>query len=103
MNSEPLGISTSEVEVTNISSHGIWLLAGQEELFLPFKDFPWFKDASVGKILEVREPTPGHVYWPALDVDLGLETIRDPDRFPLLARISHQSSQRSGKRGHGGL
>ena len=86
MSSELPGISTSEVEVTNISSHGIWLLAGQEELFLPFKDFPWFKDASVGKILEVREPTPGHFYWPELDVDLGLEAIRHPDCFPLRAR-----------------
>ncbi|MCY3759468.1 MAG: DUF2442 domain-containing protein [Acidobacteria bacterium] len=86
MSFEPRGISTSEVEVTNISAHGIWLLAGQEELFLSYKDFPWFKDASVGKILEVSEPTPGHFYWPELDVDLGLETIRHPDRFPLRAR-----------------
>ena len=86
MSFEPLGVSTSEVEVTNISAHGIWLLADQEELFLSYKDFPWFKDASVGKILEVREPTPGHFYWPELDVDLGLETIRYPDRFPLRAR-----------------
>ena len=47
---------------------------------------PWFKDASVGKILNVREPTPGHFYWPELGVDLGVETIRHPDRFPLRAQ-----------------
>ena len=86
MSSEPPGISTSKVKVTNISAHGIWLLAGEEEHFLSYKDFPWFKDASVGKILEVGEPTPGHFYWPELDVDLGLETIRHPDRFPFRAR-----------------
>ncbi|MCY3757121.1 MAG: DUF2442 domain-containing protein [Acidobacteria bacterium] len=85
MNSKPRAISTSEVEVTNISVHGIWLLAGTEELFLPYKDFPWFKDASVGRILNVREPTPGHFSWPELDVDLGLEAILHPDRFPLRA------------------
>ena len=85
MSSEPPGISNSEVEVTNISVHGIWLLAGTEELFLPYKDFPWFKDASVGKILNVREPTHGHFFWPELDIDLGLEAIRHPDRFPLRA------------------
>ena len=33
MSSEPLGISTSEVEVTGISVHGVWLLAGEEEIF----------------------------------------------------------------------
>ena len=86
MNSAPPGMSNSGVEVTNISLHGIWLLVGEEELFLSYEDFPWFKDASVGKILNVREPTPGHFCWPELDVDLGSETIRHPDRFPLRAR-----------------
>lgn len=86
MSSEPLGIGTSEVEITSISAHGIWLLSGEEELFLSYEDFPWFKDASVGQILNVREPTPGHFYWPELDVDLGVETIRHPERFPLQAQ-----------------
>ena len=86
MSSEPLGISTSEVEVTGISAHGVWLLAGEEEIFLSYGDFPWFKDVSVREILNVQEPTPGHFYWPDLDVDLGVETIRHPDRFPLRAR-----------------
>ena len=85
MSSEPPGSSASKVEVTNISAHGIWLLAGEEEHFLSYKDFPWFKDASVRKILNVREPTPGHFHWPELDVDLGLKTIRHPERFPLRA------------------
>ena len=86
MSPDPFGIGTSEVEVTNISAQGIWLLVGTEELFLSYKEFPWFKNASVGKILKVRNPTPGHLYWPELDVDLRLETIRHPDRFPLRAR-----------------
>ena len=76
MSSEPLGISTSEVEVTGISAHGVWLLAGEDEMFLSYEDFPWFKDVSVREILNVQEPTPGHFYWPDLDVDLGMETIR---------------------------
>jgi hypothetical protein len=86
MSSERLGISTSEVEVTGISAHGVWLLADEEEIFLSYGDFPWFKDVSVREILNVQEPTPGHLYWPDLDVDLGMETIRHPDRFPLRAR-----------------
>ena len=87
MSSEPLGIGTSEVEITSISAHGIWLLAGEAELFLSYEDFPWFKDASVGKILNVRELTLGHFHWPELDVDLGVETIRHPERFPLRAQL----------------
>jgi len=85
MNSQALGKITSPAEVTNISSHGIWLLTRGKELFIPYEEFPWFKDAPIGKILNVEEPTPGHFYWPELDVDLGIESIEHPDRFPLKA------------------
>ena len=86
MNSQALGKNTLVVEVTNISNHGIWLLTGEKELFISYEEFPWFKDAPVGKILNVEEPTPGHFYWPELDVDLGIESIEHPERFPLKAK-----------------
>ena len=86
MSSKALGKNTSAVEVTNISSHGVWLLTADEELFMSYEDFPWFKDVSVGKVLNVEEPTPGHFYWPDLDIDLTSEIIEHPDRFPLRSK-----------------
>lgn len=86
MNLSALGTATFPVEVTHISSHGVWLLAGGQEMFLPYANFPWFKDAPVGKILRVEEPTPGHYYWPDLDVDLTEEIILHPEQFPLKAK-----------------
>src|SRR5438128_1297481 len=86
MKSGRRGTRTSGVEVTNISKHGFWLLIGARELFLPFDDFPWFKDAPIGKILNVQLPQPHHLYWPELDVDLAVDSIEHPDRFPLLSR-----------------
>ena len=83
-----LGKDGLEVEVTNISSHGIWLLVGDRELFLSFEDFPWFKDAPIGKVLRVEQVSPGHFYWPELDIDLSIETIEHPERFPLKARVN---------------
>ncbi len=83
MNSPSPGTHTSAVEVTNISRHGIWLLAADKEMFLAYEHFPWFKDAPVGKILNVEEPSTGHFYWPALDIDLTTEIIEHPERFPL--------------------
>lgn len=59
MSSRPLGTTTSGVEITNISSHGVWVLAGDKELCMSYEDFPWFKDAPIGKVLNVEEPTPG--------------------------------------------
>ena len=83
MNSEPPGTVTSQVEVTNISKHGIWLLIDAEEYFLPFDEFPWFRQAPVGAILKVEQPHPDHLYWPELDVDLHVESLKHPARFPL--------------------
>jgi hypothetical protein len=88
MKSKLPGIDTSPLEVTNISPHGIWLLAADEELFLSFEEFPWFKEARVSAILHVDCPHPGHFYWPDMDVDLTLESIRHPERYPLVSKLS---------------
>lgn len=88
MTSAAPGASTSPVEVSNISQHGFWLLLADEELFLPFSEFPWFRDVAVGKILHVERPSSNHLYWPDLDVDLAVESIRHPERFPLVSRAS---------------
>ncbi|WP_035238375.1 DUF2442 domain-containing protein [Desulfobacter vibrioformis] len=93
MNSlKPLGKDISGVEVTNISTHGIWLLSGDKELFLSYDQFPWFKDVPIGKIINVEEPSLGHFYWPDLDVDLGIESIEHPERFPLVSKGNAISS-----------
>ncbi|MDD3518766.1 MAG: DUF2442 domain-containing protein [Chromatiales bacterium] len=86
MKSVALGKDTSSVEVTNISPHDFWLVLGNEELFVSFAEFPWFRDAAVGKIQHVELPSPGHLYWPELDVDLAVESIRHPERFPLVSK-----------------
>ena len=87
MTSAALGKSISAVEVTNISRHGFWLLLKEEELFLPFAEFPWFRDVAVGKILHVELPSPQHLHWPELDVDLAVDSIRHPEHFPLVSRV----------------
>ena len=76
----------AKVEVTNISTHGVWLLARDQELFMPYEDFPWLRDQPVKSIINVEEPSPGHFYWPEIDVDLTVEAIEHPERFPLKAK-----------------
>ena len=49
------GNSTLAVEVTNISTHGVWLRAHDKELFMSYDDFPWFKDQEVKAIINVEE------------------------------------------------
>ncbi len=80
------GNITSAAEVTNISKHGFWLLLDEEELLLPFEQFAWFRSATVEQITNVERPSPEHLCWPSLDVDLAVQSIRQPEAFPLIAK-----------------
>src|SRR5712691_10889652 len=101
MKSAALGQSTSPAEVTNVSPHGFWLFVGERELFVPFKDFPWFREASVREITNVQLPSAHHLYWPDLDIDLHVESIEHPEKFPLVSRAQPKRLQPSAARRRG--
>lgn len=90
MRSDAPGTHTSEIEVTNISKHGFWILLRDRERFLPFTDFPWFKEAAVEQILDVEWPSPGHLYWPGHRSVSRLNRASRP-LSPCLARITEQA------------
>ncbi|MEY4505232.1 MAG: hypothetical protein RL154_1529 [Pseudomonadota bacterium] len=77
-----------EVEVLNISKNGFWLLANNSELFLPFTKFPWFKNATIDELLDVKEVSKEHFYWDKLDIDLTTDIIQNPDSFPNIANLA---------------
>jgi hypothetical protein len=76
------GKDFSRVEVTNITKHGLWLLTGDSELFISFKEFPHFQDATVLKIMNVTHPNPNYLRWPDLDMELAVESVKC---FPLVS------------------
>lgn len=82
------GIATLTAEVTHISQNGLWLLLGDEELLLTYEQFPWFRKATIDQLSHVERPTKDHLYWPELDVDLSVESIRKPSAFPLIAKAA---------------
>ena len=86
MQSGPRGKSTLGAEVTNVSRHGFWIFVGEREVYASFKDFPWFEDASIRQITTVEMPGPHHLYWPELDVDLAVDSLDHPERYPLVSR-----------------
>jgi len=71
-----------------VSQHGLWLFIDGQERYLPFDDFPWFRQATIEQLSRVERPSPDHLYWPALDVDLSLDSIERPEAFPLVSRPS---------------
>ena len=78
------GIGTSEVEIFNIDAHGLWLFANGKEYFLPYEEFPWFKEARVADILNVQLLHEFHLRWPSLDIDLDLNSLEATAETPLI-------------------
>jgi hypothetical protein len=85
MKSKAVGESTSP-EVTNISTYGLWVLWKEKEHFLDYAHFPWFRDARISEVINVRAESDTHLYWPDLDVDLSLDMLENPDRYPRVSK-----------------
>ena len=90
------GTNISAAEVTHVSVHGFWLLLGDEELLLPFAEFPWFRQATIEQLTTIEWPSPDHLYWPLLGVDLSVESIRHPENFPLVSAVSAKPALQPG-------
>jgi hypothetical protein len=84
MKSSPRGRATS-AEVSHISPFGIWVLVARREFFLAYDTFPWFRGATVAQIHEVELQHGHHLRWPSLDVDLDLDRMAKPERYPLVS------------------
>jgi len=85
MNSSQPGTVTSTSEVTSVSEAGFCIRWEGRELTVSFDQFPWFRSESSVALRDFQEVSPGHFYWPQLDVDLTAEMIDHPDRFPRVA------------------
>ena len=83
MKSPQSGISTS-ISVENITPLGIWLYVKDKEYFLSYKEYPYFKNQTLGSIQNVELQHGFHLYWPKLDVDLELDNLENPGKYPLI-------------------
>jgi hypothetical protein len=82
MKSKPSGKGTSEVEVTQISIGGIWILIDDKEYFLSFEEFPRFKDATVSEIHNIEMVNDRQLHWPDLKLDLSVDSFGKPEHVP---------------------
>ena len=76
------------VSVENITSAGIWLFVKEKEYFLSYTDYPYFKNQTINSIQNVKLLHGYHLYWPALDVDLEIDNLENPGKYPLKSKVS---------------
>ena len=98
MRSSTAGKGTSKPEILSISGNGIWLFVLGKEYFLPYAEYPWFKAAPVKGVLNVRLLNRVHLHWPDLDIDLEVESLEYPDRYPLQFKTAQPGVVADGSR-----
>jgi hypothetical protein len=76
------------VSVENITSTGIWLFVNEKEYFLNYDIFPYFKERTIGEIQNVQLLHGFHLYWPDLDIDLEIDNLDNPEKYPLVSKSS---------------
>jgi len=80
------GTAISPVEVVQVTRFGVWIAIDDAEYYLDHEHFPWFSEATIAQVCDIEMPSPGHLYWPSLDVDLHLDSIENPGDYPLVAK-----------------
>ena len=81
-----LGTATlpkTDSQITSIEDDGFWLLVKDKEFFVPFDRYPDFQHATIQQIFNFEDDG-NEFYWSDLDIDIELDALRHPERFPLI-------------------
>jgi len=73
--------------VENITSLGIWLYVKGKEYFLNYEMYPYFKEQAISAIQNVKLLHGFHLSWPVLDVDLEIDNLENPEKYPLKSKF----------------
>ena len=75
------------ISVENITPFGIWVFTNGKEYFLSYEDYPYFKEQTLSSIQNVQLLHGHHLYWPDLDIDLEINNLEHPEKYPLKSNI----------------
>ena len=73
-------------QITDVTQFGIWLLINRKEYYIPYERYPFFKDAKIADIYNYEFLNNHHLYWPNLDIDIDLDALEHPEKYPLIHR-----------------
>ena len=74
---------TADVDISLVTAKGFWIFVQSKEYFLSFDEYPWFRGARIGELMNVELKNLHHLRWEDLDVDIELDSLEHPERYPL--------------------
>ena len=78
--------AATSASVLMINAQGIMLSVQGNDYFLSYNRIPWMQDAPIRNVLNVQMSGDEAIEWPDLDVDLEIESLRHPERYPLVIK-----------------
>ena len=78
--------NNTSVSVLMINGQGIMISVCGQDYFLSYNRIPWMRDASINDVLNIQMCGNEAIEWPALNVDLEIDSLRHPERYPLLIK-----------------
>ena len=74
------------VSVLMINAQGIMISVQGYDYFLSYNRIPWMQDAPIRSVLNVQMSGSESIELPDLDIDLEIESLRHPERYPLIIK-----------------
>ena len=84
----------TSASVENITPFGIWLFVNENEYFLSYEEYPYFENQTLNGILNIQLLHGCHLYWPDLDVDLEIDNLENPEKYPLRYNTNTSGSKK---------
>ena len=79
-------IKRTSVSIQSIMRNGILISVNGNDYFLSYNRVPWFREAKLSDIFNVSMMGDDAIRWESLDVDLEIESLIHPERFPLVMK-----------------
>ena len=76
----------TSVSVLMINDKGIMLSVKGNDYFISYNRMPWIKNASIMDALNVQMSGRNAIEWPTLNVDLEIDSLKHPERYPLIMK-----------------
>ena len=76
----------TSVSVLMINAQGIMLSVQGNDFFISYNRMPWLRDARISDVLNVRMSGRSAIEWETLGVDLEIESLKHPERYPLIMK-----------------
>jgi len=73
-------------DVLMINDRGIMISVQGHDYFLSYNRVPWMRDATINEVLDVQMSGKNAIEWPKLQVDLEVDSLKHPERYPLLIK-----------------